>query len=190
MIPLLEKQYNPNIKNTLIQLSQIFSANNEYLSLEAKNILKDSTMESAAGSYTLNTHFLIKQPKILQHLVFQEILNILKIPLKEITYEHYTKVLNEIAKKGKGRHFQLPGKLYLWHEHGMLYFKKDLLSKPRIPLLSEIPIQIPGTTPIHPLGQLVSEILDIKDFSLDVYKKQRLLAKKSLTCNVSRRPSL
>ena len=56
-------------------------------------------MASDAGSYTLNTHFLIKQPKILQHLVFQEILNILQIPLKEITYEHYTKILNEIAKK-------------------------------------------------------------------------------------------
>ena len=36
LIPLLEKQYNPNIKNTLIQLSQIFTANNEYLSQEAK----------------------------------------------------------------------------------------------------------------------------------------------------------
>ena len=130
-------------------------------------------MASDAGSYTLNTHFLIKQPKILQHLVFQEILNILQIPLKEITYEHYTKILNEIAKKGRGRHFQLPGKLYLWHEHGMLYFKKDLLSKPCIPLSSEIPIQIPGTTLIHPLGQLVSEILDIKDLSLDVYKKTK-----------------
>ena len=173
LIPLLEKQYNPNIKNTLIQLGQIFTANNEYLSPEAKKILKSSTMESAAGSYALNTHFLTKQPKILQHLVFQEILNILQIPLKEITYEHYTKILNEIAKKGKGRHFLLPGKLYLWHEHGMLYFKKDLPSKPRMPLLSEIPIQIPGTTPIHPLGQLVSEILDIKDLSLDVYKKTK-----------------
>src|SRR3990167_8045085 len=55
----------------------------------------------------------------------------------------------------------------------MLYFKKDLLSKPRIPLLSEIPIQIPGTTPIPPLGKLVSEILDIKGFLLDVYKKTK-----------------
>ena len=53
----------------------------------------------------------------------------------------------------------------------MLYFKKDLLPQPCIPLLSEIPIQIPGTTPIYPLGKLVSEILDIKDLSLDVYKK-------------------
>ncbi|MBI5678842.1 MAG: tRNA lysidine(34) synthetase TilS [Planctomycetes bacterium] len=139
--------------------------------MEAKKILKDSTIESAEGSYTLNTHFLTKQPKILQHLVFQEILNIMEIPLKEITYEHYTKILNEIAKKGRGRHFQLPGKLYLWHEHGMLYFKKDLLPQPCIPLLSEIPIQIPGTTPIYPVGKLVSEILDVKDLSLDVYKK-------------------
>src|SRR3990170_2942083 len=173
LIPLLEKQFNPNIKNTLVQLCQIFSANNEYLSPEAKKILKDSTIESTEGSYTLDTHFLTKQPRILQQLVFQEILNIMQIPLQEITYEHYTKILNEIAKKGRGRHFQLPGKLYLWHEHGMLYFKKDLLPQPCIPLLSEIPIQIPGTTPIYPLGKLVSEILDIKDLSLDVYKKTK-----------------
>ena len=173
LIPLLEKQFNPNIKNTLVQLCQIFSANNEYLSVEAKKILKDSTIESAEGSYTLDTHSLTKQPRILQQLVFQEILNSMEIPLKEITYEHYTKILNEIAKKGRGRHFQLPGKLYLWHEHGMLYFKKDLLPQPCIPLSSEIPIQIPGTTPIYPLGKLVSEILDIKDLSLDVYKKTK-----------------
>ena len=173
LIPLLEKQFNPNIKNTLVQLCQIFSANNEYLSVEAKKILKDSTIESAEGSYTLDTHSLTKQPRILQQLVFQEILNSMEIPLKEITYEHYTKILNEIAKKGRGRHFQLPGKLYLWHEHGMLYFKKDLLPQPCIPLLSEIPIQIPGTTPIYPVGKLVSEILDIKDLSLDVYKKTK-----------------
>jgi len=173
LIPLLEKQFNPNIKNTLVQLCQIFSANNEYLSVEAKKILKDSTIESAEGSYTLDTHSLTKQPRILQQLVFQEILNSMEIPLKEITYEHYTKILNEIAKKGRGRHFQLPGKLYLWHEHRMLYFKKDLLPQPCIPLLSEIPIQIPGTTPIYPVGKLVSEILDIKDLSLDVYKKTK-----------------
>ena len=43
LIPLLEKQFNPNIKNTLIQLCHIFSANNEYLSLKQK-ILKDSTI--------------------------------------------------------------------------------------------------------------------------------------------------
>ncbi|HHT9135937.1 MAG TPA: tRNA lysidine(34) synthetase TilS [Candidatus Wunengus sp. YC60] len=173
LIPLLEKQYNPNIKNALLQLSQIFTANNEYLSLEAKKILKDATIEHTEDSYAVNTHFLIKQPQILQQLVFQEILEIMQIPLKEITYEHYTKILNEITRTGKGRHFQLPGNLYLWHEHGMLYFKKDTLSKPRIPLLSEIPIQIPGTTLIHPLGQLVSEILDTKDISLDVYKNTK-----------------
>ena len=130
-------------------------------------------MESAAGSYTLNTHFLIKQPKILQHLVFQEILNILQIPLKEITYEHYTKILNEIAKKGKDDTSNYLENSIYGTNTGCFILKKISSPQPCIPLSSEIPIQIPGTTLIHPLGQLVSEILDIKDLSLDVYKKTK-----------------
>ena len=183
LIPLLEKQYNPNIKNSIVQLCQILNANNEYLSLEAERILKDSTIESSEDSYTINTHFLTKQPKILQQLVFQEILNVMQISLKEIKYEHYTKIFDEITKRGKGRHFQLPGKLYLWHEHGMLYFKKGTLSRSCMPssdsiqgqILSETTLQIPGITTVYPLGQLISEILDIRELSLETYKKTKTI---------------
>ncbi|MDE1889612.1 MAG: tRNA lysidine(34) synthetase TilS [Planctomycetota bacterium] len=173
LIPLLEKQYNPNIKKTLLQLCQILSTNNEYLVLEAKKILKDSVAESEEDSCIINTHFLAKQPKILQFLVFKEILNVMQIPLKEINYEHYKKIFEEITKPGKGRHFQLPGKLYLWHEHGMLHLKKGFLHEPHIPL-SEITLKVPGTTPLYPLGQLVAEILDVQDFSLETYKKNKI----------------
>ncbi|MDQ1274264.1 MAG: tRNA(Ile)-lysidine synthase [Planctomycetota bacterium] len=172
LIPLLENQYNPNIKNLLIQLCQILNINNEYLISEAKNILKASTREEREGSYSIDTYTLTKQPKILQYFALREILNILQIPLSEITYKHYTKILNEITRKGKGRYFQLPEKLSLWHEHGMLHFQKDLLRKPCIPL-SETPIQIPGTTPVYPLGQLVCEIFDMQNFSLETYKKSK-----------------
>lgn len=172
LIPLLENQYNPTIKNLLVQLCQILNMNNEYLIPEAKNILKASTREEREGSYTIDTHFLTKQPKILQYFALREILNILQIPLNKITYEHYTKILDEITRKGKGRHFQLPGKVSLWYEHGMLHFQKDLLHKPCIPL-SEITIKIPGTTPVYPLGQLVSEIFDMQNFSLEAHKKSK-----------------
>lgn len=60
LIPLLENQYNKNIKNSLIQLCQILAANNEYLELEAKKILKDSTRERTHDSYSIDTHFLTK----------------------------------------------------------------------------------------------------------------------------------
>ncbi len=170
LVPLLENQYNPNIKNSLIQLCQILNINNEYLISEAKKILKNSAAEGKEDSYTIETRFLAKQPKILQYFVLREILHIMQIPFKEVTYEHYTKILDEIIRAGKRRHFQLPGKLYLWHEHGLLHFKKDLRYKPCIPL-SEITIQIPGTTPMYPLGQLVSEIIDMQNFSLEAYKK-------------------
>jgi tRNA(Ile)-lysidine synthase len=172
LIPLLESQYNPNIKHLLMQLCQILNINNEYLCSEAKKILKDSTVEGKEDEYTIDTRLFAKQPKILQYLAFREILNNMRIPLKEITYEHYTKIFDEITRKGKGRHFQFPGKLYLWHEHGMLHFKKGVLHKPTVSL-PEITIQIPGTTTLYPLGQLVSEILDIQDISWEAYKKTK-----------------
>lgn len=173
LIPLLENQYNKNVKNSLIQLCQILTANNEYLDSEVKKILKDSTRESTRDSYSIDTRSLTRQPKILQYLMLQKILTTLRVPLKEIKYEHYVKIFDEIIKTGKGRHFQLPGKLYLWHEHGVLSFKKELLHKSCIPQISETIIQVPGITPVHPLGQLVSEILDIQDLSLEAYKKTK-----------------
>lgn len=173
LIPLLENQYNKNIKNSLIQLCQILAANNEYLELEAKKILKDSARERTHDSYSIDTHFLIKQPKILQYLVLQKILIIMRAPLKEIKYKHYIRIFDEIIKPGKRRYFQLPGKLYVWHEHGILSVKKESLHKSYIPQISKTVLQVPGMTPIYPLGYLVSEILDIQDLSLEVYKKTK-----------------
>ncbi|MCF6158180.1 MAG: tRNA lysidine(34) synthetase TilS [wastewater metagenome] len=173
LIPLLENRFNPNIKNTLIQLCQILNANNEYLSSEAEKILTDCTIESTSDSYSIDVNFLRKQPKVLQHVVLQKILNTMNVPLKEITYKHYTRILNEIIKMGKGRYFQFPGRLYSWYEHRILYFRKGALFKPYKPLISGTSIRIPGVTPIYPLGQIVSEIQDVRDFSLETFKKHK-----------------
>lgn len=44
LIPFLESQFNPKIKNTLMRLSQIMNFNNEYVSLEAERILTNITL--------------------------------------------------------------------------------------------------------------------------------------------------
>ena len=173
LIPLLEDQYNPNIKNTLNQLSRIFSENNEYLSSEAKKALKSATIKSDGERHVIDARFLGKQPKIIQHRVIQEVLNNLHIPLKEITYEHYTTILDGIAKAGRMRRFQLPGKLCIQYERHRLHFSKESPPKPDMPLLAEIPVLIPGTTLIGSLGQLSAEILEIHDISPDVFKKAK-----------------
>ncbi len=173
LIPLLENQYNPNIKRALMQLCQILTINNEYVSLEAKKILKESTVESNGNSYSINTRFLIQQPKILQYRILQEILHIMQVPLKEITFHHYTMIIEEISRTGKGKHLQLPGKFHLWHEHGILHLRKEPLHKICMPLPSEVIIQIPGITPVNPLGRLVSEILDVQEIPLELYRKTK-----------------
>jgi len=173
LIPLLENQYNPNIKNTLNQLSQTFNANNEYLSSEAKKTVKNVTIEGDGERCFVDARLLAKQPEILQHRVVQEILNNLQVPLKEITYEHYTAILGGIAKAGRMRHFQLPGKLRVWYEHHRLHFSKESSPDPNLPLSAEIPVNIPGTTSVGSLGQLFAEILEIHAISLAAFKKAK-----------------
>lgn len=172
LIPWLEEQFNPNIRNNLIQLCRILTANNEYLSSEAQKVLTIATRESAKNSYSINTRFLMNQPRILQYLVIQKVLNIMEVPLKEITYGHYTKILDEVCRAGRGRHFQMPGKLSLWHEHGILYFTRELF-QPQQSFIAETPIQIPGVTPVSPFGEVIAEIIDIRKFSLEAYKKSK-----------------
>ncbi|OQZ01757.1 MAG: tRNA lysidine(34) synthetase TilS [Candidatus Brocadia sp. UTAMX2] len=172
LIPSLENHYNPNIKNLLIQLSQILNLHNEFFVTEAKKILAVSPMEKKQDSCTINTRCLTQYPRVLQYFVLREILNTLQIPLNAITYDHYTKILDEISRKGKGRHFQLPGNLSLWHEHGMLHFQKALVSARSTPT-SETLVQIPGITPVYPLGHLIAEISAMQNFSLETYKKQK-----------------
>ncbi len=173
LIPLLEGQYNPNIKNTLNQLCRIFSENNDYLSSEAKKALKTATIKSDGEGYVIDARFLGKQPEILQHRVIQEVLNNLQIPLKEITYGHYTSILGGIAMAGRMRRFQLPGRLCVRYERHRLHFSKEPPPKPDMPLLAEIPVRIPGTTSVGSLGQLSSEILGILDIPPDVFKKTK-----------------
>ncbi len=173
LIPFLESQYNPNVKNILMQLCQILNTNNEYVSAEAKKIVHDITIEVTGDSYSINTHLLAKQPEILQYFVFQEILTTMQIPLKEITFDHFIKMIHEIPKTGKGRHLQLPGGFHVWHEHGTLYLKKEPLHKPCKLFPSEIAVQIPGITSLYPLGQLISEVLDAQDLPLEKYKKTK-----------------
>lgn len=172
LLPFLENQYNPNIKNLLLQLCQILNLHNEFFVTEAKKILASSAAEKKHDSYIIDSRCLTQHPRILQYFVLREILNILQVSLNEIAYDHYTKILDEILRKGKGRHFQLPAKLSLWYEHGMLHFQKNPLPLQSMPFL-ETHLQIPGTTPVHPLGHLVVKISDMQNFSLETYKKHK-----------------
>src|SRR3990172_5793932 len=164
------KNEQANFRNTLLQLSQILNINNKYLSSEAKKTLETVIIKRAEDSYIINSHLLSKQSKIIQYFIFYEILMEMQIPLKEFSYAHYTKIIEETPKKGKGRQFQLPGKLHLWHEKGVLYIRKTPLQKSFIPIPETI-IQIPGITPIYPSCQLTAEISDVQNLSLDEYKR-------------------
>mgnify|MGYP001579742669 FL=1 len=153
-----------------MQLSQILNINDKYLSSEAKKTLETVIIKRAEDSYIINSQLLSKQSKIIQYFIFYEILMEMQIPLKEFSYAHYTKIIEESSKKGKGRQFQLPGKLHLWHEKGILYIRKTPLQKSFIPI-SETIIQIPGITPIYPSCQLTAEISGVQNLSLDEYKR-------------------
>ena len=64
----------------------------------------------------------------------------------------------------------------------MLHFQKDLLPTQSRPS-SETMIQIPGITPLHPLGHLIAKISDMQNFSLETYKKHKTRDEEALDMN-------
>lgn len=168
LIPLLEKNYNPNIKNSLFRLSQILTTSNEYLLTECNTAFENATIKESNGAYALDTELLLKQPGILQYLLLQKMLTTMHLPLKAIHFGHYSTILEGIAKKGKRKGFQLPGKITVWHEQGKLFLEKRIPQK-TFTKQPEIIVKIPGTTQFGDIGNITAELLERSDISLEKF---------------------
>jgi len=72
LLPLLEKKYNPQIRQALLRLAQIFEDEKNLLQVESEKIIKKALVKNneALG---LKMSLLVKTPKALQREVFQSV---------------------------------------------------------------------------------------------------------------------
>ncbi len=169
LMPFLEKEFNPKIKENLKSIAKNLSNESDYLGTVARRLYKHLTSGTKAR-IEISLRDLLRQHIALQPLIVREIICSLKGDLKRITYRHWQEIESILTYKDKWS-IDLPGKIKVNKKGGRLIFMtKDITQKHLPRFKKSAKLNIPGKTVIPELGiNLSSEIVT----SIPRFKKGR-----------------
>jgi tRNA(Ile)-lysidine synthase len=179
LIPYLEKDYNPKIKNSLVKLGETATQNSDFLSAKANALLEESLLDKCNidgyfSEIVLDIHKLKKASKILQQIIIREAIVRLKIPLKKISYKNYEKILNIINCNKVSSNSVIKNYLNIRITNNALHLSKDKYYAEEGSVINETVIKIPGETKIVEINSMIiMESRETKDGFLEEFKRTK-----------------
>jgi len=89
LIPLLEKKFNPNIKESLYNLAKVAQKDYDYLDAISKKIFRDMQYKSGKNKIELNLDKLRSVHQSMQRMILRLALEKLQGDTRRITYKHW-----------------------------------------------------------------------------------------------------
>ncbi len=173
LIPNLEREYNPKIKENLTSIARCMRDEFGYLDNTARRICKRLAIKKRSR-VEIGIRHLRSQHIALQRLIIRRIIQELKGNLKGVSYRHWEEV-SELLRNRPKKAVDLPERLRVEKTKDRLVFirlaKKQPLS--RQPLIKKaVPLRIPGRTHIRSLGVRFETVIvkGVSSFKKD-YKK-------------------
>jgi tRNA(Ile)-lysidine synthase len=148
LIPLLEKEYNPNLRETLLRTATILRDELDYFESAAEMILPCIRNQERTDYLALKLfEFRQLDKAIHRHLIRQSILQVCAT-LSGFGFEHIEAIIELAKSGGDGLMLHLPHQLTVRIEQDNLCF---YLGRPKKNIVQiHEPIVIPGTTRIRP----------------------------------------
>ncbi|MFB3896452.1 MAG: tRNA lysidine(34) synthetase TilS [bacterium] len=144
LIPQLEKEYNPNLKETLLRTATILRDELTYFESAAEMILACIRNRERTDCFAINlSEFRHLDRAIHRHLIRQSILQVCGT-LTGIGFDHIEAILELAKSGGDGLMLHLPGQVTVRIEQDELCFYLGRPKKDR--MLVREPIAVPGTT--------------------------------------------
>jgi len=151
LMPLLEKEFNPKIKENLNLVARNLGDEFNYLNTAAHRLCKRFAVETKTA-IEIDIKKLLRQHVALQRLIVREIICRLKGDLRRINYKHWKEVeamLYDIDKLN----VDLPGGLKVIRKHNRLIFTRRHITKEcRAQFKKIIKLDVPGEVIIPELG--------------------------------------
>lgn len=155
LIPRLEKEFNPKIKENLNLIAKNLSVEFNYLNTTALRLFKRLTQETKT-EIGINVKDLLRRHVALQRLLVRQIIYKLKGNLKKITYKHWREIESMLSDEKK-RAVNLPNGIKVLKTKDRLVFVKGGITQKRTKKLKEVAkLAIPGEISIPELGIKVS----------------------------------
>lgn len=108
LIPLLEKDFNPNIKEVLSNMAENLQEENDFLSKYARRKFK-SASKIKRGEILIDIRKFKKLPKAIRKRLLRSALEELKGDLRRLTYQHWKEIEELIEKRPVNSIVDLPG---------------------------------------------------------------------------------
>ncbi len=127
LIPMLEKEFNPDIKTGLNRMSQILSMEDDFMTEQTDLAFKTVVTKAEGSQITLSISNLINlHPAIANRILRRSICQI-KQNLKQISHTHLQDILSLIHTSESGKRLDLPGQIRVYKTKDRLCIKKETL---------------------------------------------------------------
>lgn len=168
LIPLLKKEYNPNIIETLREAAEIIGDEDEFLESYCSKILSDISLSKGSRLIEIDTLKLKNFHIAIQRRIIRIALRIIKGDLLKISAVHVEDILNSINKGFSGKSLNLPDGIQAIYEYDKLKIKGQEIKNKEAKVRFDIPLKIPGETILSkPKCKFATEIISPEEFYRD-----------------------
>lgn len=162
LIPYLEEQYNPQIRDALLNMSRSLHRENGFMEEQALLAFSEVLLEESEDRVILRGSRLIKYHPALQVRIFRMGLDRLKGNLTAVGYNHLESIFKLLHGGAPHGSLNLPGGIIVKKCYNRLHFLQGL-EKAEIKLTDKVIVQVPGITEVTELDLVVqAEILEKK----------------------------
>jgi len=117
LLPLLEQEYNPQIRRALLQLREMAASVSRYLNDRADWLLDRLHLRSDSPGYWLDAARLEREPAALQALVWRKAVRRATGKPPGMTYAHTEALIGLLQKTGSSKEIELPGGVRVRREY-------------------------------------------------------------------------
>lgn len=178
LIPLLEKDYNVNLKQSIYDMAGIIRAEDQYISGLVEGYFEQifRTMDSDAEGVEVKIAELKMYPLPVQRRLIRQAIQKVKGSLRKISASHVQDVLDHFCASHSDKKIPLPDDMQAWFINGTLKFhrirdKGSCIQNKESGCEVELDLKIPGETDIKPLPlRLITSLVTLPDkqsFSTD-----------------------
>ncbi|MHC4198105.1 MAG: tRNA lysidine(34) synthetase TilS [Planctomycetota bacterium] len=174
LLPLLEKDYNPQVKEILTRLGDITGRSNDFLQSRINMIVKANLEEVRPGVYSFEADLLKHHPPFFQHFFIKEVCSRIGVPLGKMDYGHYNRVIEMADGSVAHKQIELPGKWTAHLEGDKLCFQKAAtLQRKHAPGFEPVELNLPGFTRLPDCREIRAEVIPIEDGFVERFRGEK-----------------
>ena len=141
VIPYIEKEINPAVKDKINQLAQIVKQENSHLEREAEQVIENIIKKEKKNQITIDLLKLKNLDQVIRRRVLKSLIFRIKEEPVDIYYYHYQALEDLIFKSETGKRLDLTGKVKIKKSYNKLIIKKGefSISTPEFNILMDVP---------------------------------------------------